>query len=100
MNAGKFLVLAVHEIAAAAELAVAAGPAEKSNAYAPTGAPALNTCAGTRGNLMPGKTASTVAESEWQTPHASTRILTCPEAGSMIDLSTSSNLPGFVTCTA
>ena len=56
MNAGKFLVLAVHEIAAAAELAVAAGPAEKSNAYALTGAPALNTCADfvdPTGHLMP-----------------------------------------------
>lgn len=45
MNAGKFLVLAVHEIAVAAELAVTAGPAEKSHAYSLTDAPALNTCA-------------------------------------------------------
>ena len=45
MNAGKFLVLAVHEIAAAAELAVAAGPAEKSHSRPLTDAPALNTCA-------------------------------------------------------
>jgi hypothetical protein len=34
--------------------------------------------------------------SVWQTPQASTRILTCPKAGSTIALSTTSNLPGCV----
>jgi hypothetical protein len=44
-NAGVFLVPAVHEVAAATEIAIAAGPAEKSDAYSLTDAPALNTCA-------------------------------------------------------
>src|SRR5262252_4379767 len=56
-------------------------------------------CPGTRGQLM-GKRPSTVPESEWHTPQASTRILTCPEAGSVIAFSTISNFPGSVTCIA
>jgi hypothetical protein len=46
MNAAKFLVPAVHEIAAAAELAIAARAAEKPNSNALTDRPALN--AGTK----------------------------------------------------
>jgi hypothetical protein len=43
LNAGIFLVPAVHEIAIAAELAIAARPAEKSDTHALTDNPALNT---------------------------------------------------------
>ena len=43
MNASVFLVPAVHEVAAAAELAVAAGAAEKSDTHAPTDRTALDT---------------------------------------------------------
>jgi len=86
MNARIFLVPTVHEIAIAAELAIAAKAGEKSDANALTQRPALDaetksidasttSCPGTRGQLM-GKSASTVAASEWQTPHASTRIRT------------------------
>jgi hypothetical protein len=85
MNAGKFLVPAVHEIAVAAELAIAARAAEKSNPSALTDGPALTpepsasmrattSWPGTRGQSI-GNRASTVPESEWQTPHTSTRIL-------------------------
>src|SRR6516165_7187072 len=42
-NAGKFLVPAVHEIAIATELAIAARPAEKPNPNALTDGPALDT---------------------------------------------------------
>jgi hypothetical protein len=42
MNAGIFLVPAVHEIAITAELAISAGAAEKSDANALTDCPALN----------------------------------------------------------
>ena len=42
MNAGIFLVPAVHEIAVAAELAIAARPAEKPDTHALTDHPALN----------------------------------------------------------
>ena len=45
MNASVFLVLAVHELAAAAELAVAAGAAEKSDTHSPTDRPASDTFA-------------------------------------------------------
>src|SRR5262249_8976406 len=43
MNAGKFLVAAVHEIAIAAELAIAARAAEKPDTHALTDGPALDT---------------------------------------------------------
>ena len=43
MNAGIFLVPAVHEIAVAAELAIAAGAAEKPDTHALTDRPALDT---------------------------------------------------------
>jgi len=43
LNAGKFLVPAVHEVAVAAELAIAARAAEKPNPNALTDGPALNT---------------------------------------------------------
>src|SRR5262249_36233423 len=43
MNAGIFLVPAVHEIATAAELAIAARAAQKPDAHALTGRPALDT---------------------------------------------------------
>src|SRR5271169_2341521 len=88
MNAGIFLVPAVHEIAVAAELAIAARPAEKPDTHALTDHPALN--ARTKridppDDLMAWDArpfdqnrASTVPESEWQTPHASTRIHTLP----------------------
>jgi hypothetical protein len=86
MNAGIFLVPTVHEIAIAAELAIAAKPGEKSDTDALTQRPALdaetksidashNFMPRTRGQLM-GKSASTVAASEWQTPQASMRIRT------------------------
>src|ERR1700745_4148723 len=45
MNAGVFLVPAVHEVAAAAELAVAAVAAEKSDTHALTDRPTLDTVA-------------------------------------------------------
>ena len=47
MNAGIFLVLAVHEIAIAAELAIATRATEKANTHPLTDRPALNT--GTKG---------------------------------------------------
>src|SRR5215471_21392575 len=53
-------------------------------------------CPGTRGQLI-GKRASTVPESEWQTPHASTRMRTWPGPGSTSGFITASNSPGFVT---
>jgi hypothetical protein len=43
MNAGIFLVPAVHEIAIAAELAIAARAAEKPDTHALTDRPALDT---------------------------------------------------------
>src|ERR1700730_8664906 len=43
MNPGIFLVLAVHEIAVATELAIATGPAEKPDPHALTDRPALDT---------------------------------------------------------
>jgi hypothetical protein len=43
VNAGKLLVLAVHEIAVAAELAVSAIAAEKTDTYSLTDRPALDT---------------------------------------------------------
>jgi hypothetical protein len=43
MNPGVLLVPAVHEVAAAAELAVAAGAAEEPDAHALTDRPALDT---------------------------------------------------------
>src|SRR5580700_8835428 len=43
MNAGIFLVPAVHEIAISTELTVSAGAAEKSHAHALTNGPALDT---------------------------------------------------------
>jgi hypothetical protein len=86
MNACKFLVPAVHEIAIAAELAITTSAAEKSDTHALTNRPALDTrtkgvdltddlMARTRGQSI-GNSPSTVAESEWQTPHASTRMRT------------------------
>src|SRR5215813_9081622 len=45
MNAGKFLVPAVHEIAVAAEVAITAGAAKKPDSHALTHRPALNTSA-------------------------------------------------------
>jgi hypothetical protein len=45
MNAGIFLVPAVHEIAAAAEFAITAGTAKKPDSRALTHGPALNTSA-------------------------------------------------------
>jgi hypothetical protein len=45
MNAGKFLVPAVHEIAVAAEVAITAGAAEKPDSHALTHRPALDTSA-------------------------------------------------------
>ena len=45
MNAGVFLVPAVHEVAVAAELAVAAGATEKPDTHALTDRPALDTVA-------------------------------------------------------
>jgi hypothetical protein len=47
MNAGILLVPAVHEIATAAELAIATRAAKKSDTHALTNRPALNT--GTKG---------------------------------------------------
>jgi hypothetical protein len=88
MNAREFLVTTVHEIAISTEFAITARPSEEADTHALTNRPAL------------GKRPSTVPESEWHTPQASTRILTCLEAGSVIAFSTISNLPGFVTCTA
>src|SRR5215510_3758635 len=43
MNAAKFLVPAVHEVAIAAELAIAAGPRKKPYAHPLTNCPPLNT---------------------------------------------------------
>jgi hypothetical protein len=111
MNAGKFLVLAVHEIAAAAELAVAAGPAEKSDAYSLSDAPALNTCADfvdPTDHLMArdsrkrdaGEDRVDGRESEWQTPHASTRMRTFPGPGFGNGRSTLANFPDDVTSIA
>ena len=45
MNAGIFLVPAVHEIAVAAEVAITAGAAKKPDSNALTHCPALNTSA-------------------------------------------------------
>src|SRR5262249_17539376 len=45
MNAGKFLVPAVHEIAVAAEVAITAGAAKKPDSHAVAHRPALNTSA-------------------------------------------------------
>jgi hypothetical protein len=45
MNAGKFLVPAVHEIAVAAEVAITAGAAKKPDSHALTHRPAPNTSA-------------------------------------------------------
>src|SRR5258705_278643 len=49
---------------------------------------------------MPGSTASTVPESEWQTPQASTRSRTCPAGGSVSGRSVRVKTPGRVTSTA
>src|ERR1700687_1088528 len=46
-----------------------------------------------------GKIPSTVAESEWQTPQASTRMRTWPAGGSTSGLCDSSSLPGPTACT-
>src|SRR5215470_3899781 len=56
-------------------------------------------CPGTRGQLI-GKAPSTVPESEWQTPHASTRMRTWPGPGSTNGFITATNSPGFVTSIA
>src|SRR5262249_13897196 len=53
MNAGVFLVPAVHEIAVAAELAIATRAVKKPNPHALTDRPALN--AGTKGIEAPGR---------------------------------------------
>jgi hypothetical protein len=45
MNAGVFLVPAVHEVAVATELAIAARATEKPDPYALADRPALDTCA-------------------------------------------------------
>jgi hypothetical protein len=45
MNAGKFLVPAVHEIAVAAEVAITAGAAKKPDSHTLTHRPALNASA-------------------------------------------------------
>jgi len=86
MNAGIFLVPAVHEIAVPAELAIATRAAKEPDPHTLTDRPALN--AETKGidtpdHFMAGharpvdrEQASTVPESEWQTPHASTRMRT------------------------
>src|SRR5260370_34782137 len=52
-----------------------------------------------RGKLI-GKSPSTVAESEWQTPHASIRIRRWPGPGSRSGLLTSENCPVFETSIA
>jgi hypothetical protein len=39
-------------------------------------------------------------ESEWQTPHASTRIRTLPGGGAVSSRSTTSRRPGLLACTA
>src|SRR5262245_40078401 len=57
-------------------------------------------CPGTRGRLNPGYIAVTVAASVWQTPQASTRILTWPAPGSRIGRSTTRSTPGAETSTA
>jgi hypothetical protein len=46
------------------------------------------------------QTPSTVAESEWHTPQASTRIRTSPGPGSRMGFRTSSSRPGATACTA
>src|ERR1700682_4680352 len=54
---------------------------------------------GTLGHSI-GKVPSTVAESEWHTPQASTRMRTWPSGGSITGFSVSSSLPGLTACTA
>src|SRR5947209_2469493 len=50
---------------------------------------------------MPGSRPSRVSTSLWQTPHACTRIRTCPAPGCGTSRSTSSkSAPGLGTCTA
>src|SRR5262252_2830614 len=56
-------------------------------------------CPGTRGQRM-GKRPSTVPESEWHTPQASTRMRTCWGPGSSSGFLTSENCPGFETSIA
>src|SRR5215469_9058274 len=56
-------------------------------------------CPGTRGQSI-GNKPSTVAESEWQTPHASTRIRTWPGPGSATRRSTTRSSLGAETSTA
>src|SRR5271163_2125302 len=54
---------------------------------------------GTLGHWI-GNTPSTVAESEWHTPQASTRMRTWPAGGSTSGFSVSSSLPLLTACTA
>src|ERR1700681_2529047 len=54
---------------------------------------------GTLGHSI-GRIPSTVAESEWHTPHASTWMRTCCGGGSDNGFSASSSFPGLTACTA
>jgi len=86
LNAGVTLVLAVDEITVAAVLTVPTATAEEANTHSLPNGPTLNVFADGidpthrlvtryRGHWI-GKIPSTVAESEWHTPQASTRIRT------------------------
>src|SRR5712664_2594986 len=112
MNTRNGLILAIDEVATATVFAMSAMAAHKTHAHPLSFFPALHTgsygfdlsdhfmAGNARVSVSPGKPPSTVRASLWQTPQASTRILTCPKAGSIIARSTTSNLPGWVACTA
>lgn len=107
MNAGKFLVPAVHEIAISTKLAISTGAAEKPHPNALTNRPALDT--GAKGidppdHFMPGDTRPIDGK---QTLHSTGIGIANPAGlnanahltgpGSRSGLLTSENCPGFET---